>query len=249
MGLDESCGWFQQAPNPDFTKATVSTGGYRSRPAPRPSSVVCLEWPVEDSAGPISTSLKMNTIAIGPPSALSESSTFTHSREDCFEFMWGKSGEQDSRRVTVPEMTSIQVPQQAPPGLSHKPRMTSTIGQTMRLKGEVLSDEELYLDGDFEGAIEVHNLLTIGPNGKVVANVKAKELVVRGSIRGNVEATGRISIMTGASIVGDVKTAGIVIEDGAYFKGGIDIIQPEHKIAEARASAPQSAVTSQMAGG
>jgi len=97
----------------------------------------------------------------------------------------------------------------------------------MRLRGELYSDEELYLDGEVEGTVEVRHRLTVGPNGKVKASVKAKELVVSGSIHGNVEATDRISIMTGASIVGDVKTAGIVIEDGAYFKGGIDILRPE----------------------
>ncbi len=77
------------------------------------------------------------------------------------------------------------------------------------------------------------HLLTIGPNGKIKANVKAKELVVKGSIQGAVEAADRISIMNGASIVGDVKTAGIVIEDGAYFKGGIDILRPENAKAAA----------------
>jgi cytoskeletal protein CcmA (bactofilin family) len=102
-------------------------------------------------------------------------------------------------------------------------------GKTMRLEGQIYSGEELYLDGEVEGAIEVHHRLTIGPNGKIKASVKADELVVRGSILGNVEASGRISIMNGASIVGDVKTAGIVIEDGAYFKGGIDILRSDDK--------------------
>jgi cytoskeletal protein CcmA (bactofilin family) len=97
----------------------------------------------------------------------------------------------------------------------------------MRVRGEIYCDEELYLDGEVEGTLEVRDRLTIGPNGKVKANVKAKELVVGGSIQGDVEAADRVSIMKGASIVGDVKTAGIVIEDGAYFKGGIDILRPE----------------------
>jgi cytoskeletal protein CcmA (bactofilin family) len=97
----------------------------------------------------------------------------------------------------------------------------------MRVRGEIYCDEELHLDGDVEGTLEVRHRLTIGPNGKVKANVKAKELVVGGSIQGNVEAAERVAIMKGASIVGDVKTAGIVIEDGAYFKGGIDILRPE----------------------
>jgi cytoskeletal protein CcmA (bactofilin family) len=98
-------------------------------------------------------------------------------------------------------------------------------------------------------------LLTIGPNGKVKANVKAKELVVRGSIQGGVEAIDRISIMNGASIVGDVKTAGIVIEDGAYFKGGIDILRPEparqepvrHENARQESARPESAKATSVA--
>lgn len=104
-----------------------------------------------------------------------------------------------------------------------------TVGKTMRLRGEMYSGEELFLDGEFEGTLEVNHRLTIGPNGKVKANIKVKELVVRGSIQGNVEALDRVAIMNGASIVGDVKTAGIVIEDGGFFKGGIDITRTEVK--------------------
>lgn len=93
----------------------------------------------------------------------------------------------------------------------------------MRVVGEISSDEELYVDGELEGSLELRNRLTIGPTGKVKANIKAQEVVVFGSVRGNVEAENRISLRAGATIVGDIKTAGIVIEDGAYFKGGIDI--------------------------
>lgn len=93
----------------------------------------------------------------------------------------------------------------------------------MKIIGEVTSDEELYLDGDLEGKLNLSNRLTVGPNSKVNANIKAHEIVVFGNIKGNVESETRVSLRTGASIVGDIKTAGIVIEDGAYFKGGIDI--------------------------
>jgi len=93
----------------------------------------------------------------------------------------------------------------------------------MKIIGEVTSDEELYLDGDLEGKLELRNRLTVGPNSKINANIKAQEIIVFGTIRGNVESESRVSLRTGASIVGDIKTAGIVIEDGAYFKGGIDI--------------------------
>ena len=78
--------------------------------------------------------------------------------------------------------------------------------------------------------------LTIGPSSKVNANIKAKEVVIYGTVKGNVEAENRISLRAGASIVGDIKTAGIVIEDGAYFKGGIDISRVEPQKA-----APQAA--------
>ena len=96
----------------------------------------------------------------------------------------------------------------------------------MKIIGEVTSDEELYLDGDLDGKLNLRNRLTVGPNSKVNANIKAQEITVFGTIKGNVESESRVSLRTGASIVGDIKTAGIVIEDGAYFKGGIDISRP-----------------------
>jgi cytoskeletal protein CcmA (bactofilin family) len=97
----------------------------------------------------------------------------------------------------------------------------------MRIKGEIYSNEELHLDGQVEGRLETRNRLTIGPKGKADASITAAEVVVSGSIRGNVDAAERIVLHKGANLVGDVKTAGIVIEDGAYFKGGIDIARPE----------------------
>jgi cytoskeletal protein CcmA (bactofilin family) len=93
----------------------------------------------------------------------------------------------------------------------------------MTVKGEVYSREELYVDGEIQGSIEMQHRLTVGPNGKIRANVKAKEVVVQGSIQGNVQSAEKIIIRDKGSLVGDIKTAGIVIEDGAYFKGSIDI--------------------------
>src|SRR5579862_9522491 len=103
----------------------------------------------------------------------------------------------------------------------------TVFGKTMRIVGEVTSNEELQLDGELEGKLNLNGKLTIGPTSKVNANIKAKEVVIYGTVKGNVEAENRISLRNGASIVGDIKTAGIVIEDGAYFKGGIDISRGE----------------------
>jgi cytoskeletal protein CcmA (bactofilin family) len=113
-----------------------------------------------------------------------------------------------------------QQPRQAPPPPAPAP---TVFGRSMKIIGEVTSDEELYLDGDLDGKLNLRNRLTVGPNSKVNANIKAQEIIVFGTIKGNVESESRVSLRTGASIVGDIKTAGIVIEDGAYFKGGIDI--------------------------
>ena len=77
-----------------------------------------------------------------------------------------------------------------------------------------------------EGTLESHSLLTVGPSGKVQANIKAREVVIFGSVRGNVEVMGKIAIREEGSLVGDIKAAGISIDDGAYFKGSIDIVRP-----------------------
>jgi cytoskeletal protein CcmA (bactofilin family) len=106
----------------------------------------------------------------------------------------------------------------------------------MKIIGEVSSDEELQLDGDLEGKLTLKNRLTVGPGSNVKANIKATEVVVFGTVHGNVEAENRITLRTGANLVGDIKTAGIVIEDGAYFKGGIDISRPENGKAAPRTS-------------
>jgi len=113
---------------------------------------------------------------------------------------------------------------------------SATIGKAVRINGQIQSKEDLYVDGDVEGTLEApEHKLTIGPNGTVHATVKAREVVVLGSIQGNVEAADRIEIRKDAKLVGDIRTARIVIEDGAYFKGSIDIVKPE----PAKVSAPR----------
>ena len=108
----------------------------------------------------------------------------------------------------------------------------ATIGKAVKIVGQIFSREDLYIDGDVEGTIELmEHKLTVGPNGKVHSGVKAREVVALGAIQGNVEASDRIEIRKDARLVGDIKTARIVIEDGAYFKGSIDIVKSEPKVA------------------
>ncbi|MEP7353360.1 MAG: polymer-forming cytoskeletal protein [Acidobacteriota bacterium] len=106
------------------------------------------------------------------------------------------------------------------------------IGKSVEIKGQIFSREDLTIDGLVEGTVELQeHRLTIGPNGKVSATVKARELVVLGTIQGDVETTDKIDIRKDARLIGDIKTARIVIEDGAYFKGNIDIVRPPAVVA------------------
>ena len=103
----------------------------------------------------------------------------------------------------------------------------ATIGKSLVVKGEVSGSESLYIDGKVEGAINLPgNRVTIGRNGQVAANISAREVVVLGKVRGNCQASDRVDIRSEGSLTGDVIAARISIEDGAFFKGGIDIRKP-----------------------
>jgi cytoskeletal protein CcmA (bactofilin family) len=98
------------------------------------------------------------------------------------------------------------------------------IGKSVVVKGELSGSEDLYLDGEVEGSIELRaHRLIIGPNGRVCANVEAGDVVVHGKLDGNVRSSERVELKKTAMLVGDIVTQRIVIEDGAYFKGSIDI--------------------------
>ena len=97
----------------------------------------------------------------------------------------------------------------------------------MKIKGEIQTREELVVDGEVEGMLESMSSITIGANGKVKANIRAREVAIFGSVKGNIEVTEKIAIREKGSLIGDIKTAGISIDDGAYFKGSIDIVRPE----------------------
>ena len=103
----------------------------------------------------------------------------------------------------------------------------ATIGKSLVVKGELSGSESLYIDGKVEGAINLPgNRVTVGRNGQVAANIVAREIVVLGKVRGNCQASDRVDIRSEGSLTGDVIAARISIEDGAFFKGGIDIRKP-----------------------
>jgi cytoskeletal protein CcmA (bactofilin family) len=140
-------------------------------------------------------------------------------------------GQQPRQNLTSPVMP-------APREIPSQPTSSSVaaIGTSMIIKGDIVSREELYVDGEVEGKLELQHRLTIGPRGKVRATIKAREVIVQGNLNGNVDVSDKITIQRNGSLIGDIKTAGIIIEDGAYFKGSIDIVKspPIKKVENAK---------------
>lgn len=98
------------------------------------------------------------------------------------------------------------------------------IGKSVIIKGELSGSEDLYVDGQVEGSIELSgNRLIIGPHGQVRANVNAKGVIVQGKLDGNIRASERAELTKSAIAVGDIVTQRIAIEEGAFFKGKVDI--------------------------
>ena len=104
----------------------------------------------------------------------------------------------------------------------------ATIGKAVKVVGQIYSKEDLYVDGEVEGSITLRGqTLTIGPNGRVRANIEARNVIVHGRLDGDIHATERVELRKSAALTGDIATARISIEDGAFFKGGIDIQKAE----------------------
>ncbi len=101
---------------------------------------------------------------------------------------------------------------------------TARLGASLHIKGEITGNEDLQIDGSVEGLVQLEDRkLTIGASARVTADIIAREVAVYGNVKGNLRARDRIEIKKDGSVVGDLTTARIMIEDGAYFKGSIEI--------------------------
>jgi cytoskeletal protein CcmA (bactofilin family) len=160
------------------------------------------------------------------------------------EFMPKPAGVTPAPATVPSEVAKEAIPMSSLPTRGLEPRFenshSAVLGKSVIVKGQIVSKEDLTIDGEIEGTVELQeHRLTVGQNGKVRASVKARELVVLGTIQGNVDITDKIDIRKDAKLVGDIKTARIVIEDGAYFKGNIDIVRPEPSRQNAGAPPPK----------
>ncbi len=150
--------------------------------------------------------------------------------------MWKptQQGQSPSQTPTPEPVAARPVPVQ--PTLETPRPATSSVGEQasiskgLSIKGEITGTESLFIDGKVEGSISIPgNRVTVGKNGNVTASISAREIVVLGKLKGNVNATDRVDIRAEGALTGDVAAARISIEDGAFFKGGIDIRKPDSK--------------------
>ncbi len=153
--------------------------------------------------------------------------------------MWKSSRREDEVTTptnepgtTSPVSTAAASPSFRPaePARSESARSSeiATIGKSVVVKGELSGSEDLVVDGEVEGSIALRGQsLTIGPNGRVRANVEARNVILHGRVDGDIHASDRVELRKSASLSGDITTARISIEDGAFFKGTIDIQKPE----------------------
>ena len=149
----------------------------------------------------------------------------------------GRPAEPERPTTSMPTTSPMASEPAAPRPVVSTTSDQATIGKSLVIKGEVTGSESLYIDGRVEGSINLSgNRVTVGRNGVVSANINAREIVVLGKVRGNLTASDRVDIRSDGSLTGDVVAARISIEDGAFFKGGIDIRKAGAKPEEAKAA-------------
>ncbi len=171
--------------------------------------------------------------------------------------MWKPTNAPSSNLTPNPEPQRSYAPPAPEPQSTPRPatpaintQEQATLGKSLVIKGEVTGSESLYIDGRVEGSINLPgNRVTVGRNGVVSANISAREVVVLGKVRGNLTASDRVDIRGEGSLTGDVVAQRISIEDGAYFKGGIDIRKPGQKVnGEAKEGATTTPATETSTG-
>lgn len=147
--------------------------------------------------------------------------------------MWSPNNQQETApQLTKPPMSTSPVSSERAPSLvrsslpadAANENHVAAIGKSLVIKGEVSGSESLYIDGRVEGSINLPgNCVTVGSNGQVHANVTAREVIVQGTIVGNVNASDRLKVQSEGSLTGDAVAQRISLDDGAFFKGKIDI--------------------------
>lgn len=147
------------------------------------------------------------------------------------------------RKVPMWDIKKPETSDTVKPEARTLPVKQSRLGPSLRIKGEISGNEDLLIDGSVEGIVQLEKQkLTLGPTSKVTADIVAGEVIVSGSLKGNVRAKTRIEIRKDGSVTGDLTTPQISIEDGACFKGSIEIEKGPEKEADQNSFSPTASV-------
>ena len=154
--------------------------------------------------------------------------------------MWKR--DEPVRPSQVPPSNPVSSPSVAPAANVDAPRHVEremvNIGKSVVIKGELSGSEDLMIEGQVDGKIELRqNTLTIGPNGKIKAEVFAKSIIVLGEVHGNITASEKVDIRDNGSVDGDLSSPRVAIAEGAHFRGSIDMQQKGAKAADIKPAA------------
>ena len=151
--------------------------------------------------------------------------------------LWGKKPQATTSVAPAPESVPPAIPEvdepmtdtiRKEPGSIASHAAQTIMGRSVILRGDLSGGEDLLIEGQLEGTINLEDhCLTVGQNGRVTAEIHARQVVILGSVQGNITAGEKIEIRKSGHVVGDLVSAGIAIEEGAYFKGSIDILRGE----------------------
>jgi cytoskeletal protein CcmA (bactofilin family) len=157
--------------------------------------------------------------------------------------MWNKSGEaKPSPQASVPVIPAPEaIPQQTPtvsapaatpqvtsviPKTAAPARSTTTIASGLKINGEISGSSDLYIDGETQGKIRLaDSRVTVGPNGRVQADIEAREIIIEGSVQGNLKAAEMLQLGAASKVQGSVLTPRIAIEDGARLRGKVEMVR------------------------
>lgn len=159
--------------------------------------------------------------------------------------MWDKK-KPDTPKAAAPEPKNLLTNKESTNAMGTldaiADRATGWLGSSLRVKGDIIGTEDLLIDGSVEGLIQLdERKLTVGKTAKLTADINARDVVVYGYVKGNVNAKGRIEIRKDGSVIGNLTTAQIMIEDGADFKGSIEIDRSAAKEADNNVSSRAAA--------
>jgi cytoskeletal protein CcmA (bactofilin family) len=152
--------------------------------------------------------------------------------------MWKKE-EQDTERPAARAETAAAAQRPTRHASSSE---RATIGRSISIRGDVTGDEDLLIQGRVDGSVDLSDhAVTVGPDGEVKASIVGRVVVVEGAVEGNLRADEQVVLRSSAHVQGDIEAPRVILEDGARFRGGVDMGEPDARRKPAAASRPAEA--------